>query len=230
MPKSNKPGWVDWAKSPAREILLIDLEPPNGYLFLNPSQSAKNLWDNRYRKMPEFQHVVYDQYAERLKDHFARATKEWERSAEEEKAFKRDRELYPRKSKNIRGEPVFDIHPAKEMLRKCVKEKAHENMKPKELRETNPEFMAFKPRIFRHRIYQEVRFQKYCNYLESERERKKEEKKLAEKKRVAAEKKRVEEEKKRIEGEVEKRVAAAAAAMSNQMDLEVDEDYSMEIE
>ena len=52
MPRSNKPGWIDWVNSAAREIMLEDLLP-DGYLFGKNDMSASLAWEH-YRKMPEF--------------------------------------------------------------------------------------------------------------------------------------------------------------------------------
>eukprot|EP00957_Ditylum_brightwellii_P172210 13109602-Ditylum_brightwellii.AAC.1 len=52
MPKSSKPGWIDWVNSAAREILLEDLEP-GGFLRDKNHMPASEIWEF-YRKNPEF--------------------------------------------------------------------------------------------------------------------------------------------------------------------------------
>lgn len=78
-------------------------------------------------------------------------------------------------------------------------------MEPRHFQLTRPEYQEFDADIFRQRIYQEVRYQKYCNYLEDARFKKrnkyrekkaKEKRELEEKKTKAEEKKRKAEEKK----------------------------------
>eukprot|EP00957_Ditylum_brightwellii_P084813 6449065-Ditylum_brightwellii.AAC.1 len=61
MPQSNKPGWIDWVNSPAREIILEDLYP-GGFLHNRSHLSASELW-KFYRKLPEFKEppIVFDQ-------------------------------------------------------------------------------------------------------------------------------------------------------------------------
>ena len=52
MPRSNKPGWIDWVNSAAREIILEDLLP-DGYLFGKDDMPASVAWEH-YRDMVEF--------------------------------------------------------------------------------------------------------------------------------------------------------------------------------
>jgi hypothetical protein len=94
------------------------------------------------------------------------------RSSAELQALNKDRKLYPRQSHNHRGEPVFDLSPAKALLREDVKNKLHTTMSSSELRATSPEYMCFKPKKFKDRIPQEVKTQKFLHHLELQRSRK----------------------------------------------------------
>ena len=85
---------------------------------------------------------------------------------------------YPRKLKNERGELVFDLHPAKMMLRHDVRNGRHEKMTPGQLQDSRAVYEPFFKEIFRQRIYQEVRYQKYCNWLEDKRTKKQQKFKL----------------------------------------------------
>ena len=80
-----------------------------------------------------------------------------------------DRKLHPRQSRNDRGELVFDLHPAKKLLREDVKAGAHVGMAPKQFQETRAEYQEFDRDIFRQQSYQEERYQKYLNWLEEKR-------------------------------------------------------------
>ncbi len=73
---------------------------------------------------------------------------------------------------NNRGEPVFSQHSAHHLLREDVKNKKHEGMPPSSFQMTRPEYMHFKPRIFKERIYQEVWREKFINHLEQDRAQK----------------------------------------------------------
>jgi hypothetical protein len=55
---------------------------------------------------------------------------------------------------------------AKELLQEDVKNKVHETMAPADLQASRTPYHPFKPDIFRKRIYQEVRRQKFLFYLQ----------------------------------------------------------------
>ena len=80
-----------------------------------------------------------------------------------------DRQLHPRQLTNHRGELVFDLHPAKLLLCEDIKAGAHVEMVPSKFQQTRVEYKEFDPDIFRQRIYQEERYQKYQNWLEDKR-------------------------------------------------------------
>lgn len=166
------PGWIDWFNSPAREIIMEDLQ--EGILSLDENvTSAEEAWDTCYRHIAEFSSVVFDQFKARLKDNRRQVQALLNRSEMEARALVHDRQLYPRQMHNDRGEPVFDLREAKEFLRKDVKANRHITMKPSEFQRTRTAYMAFKPRIFKDRIYQEVRRKKYLYYLEKKHAEKK---------------------------------------------------------
>jgi hypothetical protein len=96
-----------------------------------------------------------------------------EASLWDEAAFHHDRQLMkPQGTHNHRDEPIFDRSPAQELLRQDVKDRQHEDMSPMDLWKSRPEYMVFVLKIFRQRIYQEVRLQKYWNHLEDKRDEK----------------------------------------------------------
>jgi hypothetical protein len=72
-------------------------------------------------------------------------------------------------SHHQRSEPVFDLSPAKLLLRADVMEGKHHRMTPTELKNSRIEYRPFKAKKFKHRIYQEVRRQKFINYLNLKR-------------------------------------------------------------
>jgi len=93
----------------------------------------------------------------------------------EEAAFQLDRlSLGPQGTNNHRGEPIFDRSPAKELLRQDVKDGRNVETPPKDLWCSRPEYKVFALDIFRQRIYQEVRLQKYWNHLDDKRKKKEE--------------------------------------------------------
>ena len=201
MPK--RKGWIDWRKSAAREILLEDL-CPGGWLEAidNPLEKAPMIFQVYKHTYEEFEDVEYDQFEARLKDYVRENKKSKERSKEEEKWMREDRKLHPRQTHNQRGEPVFDMDFAKQLLREDVKNNVHLEMMPADLWDLRKEYQKFKPDIFRQRIYQEVRRNKMINHMENKRTKRrqqfqaeKEENKIKEEKKK--EKERLKEEKER---------------------------------
>ncbi len=168
-------GWIDWRNSAAREIMMEDLEP-GGWLYGEDDLDAKLVYDVYKSRQEEFSDVPFDQFEVRYNDATKKAAKRRARSALEEEYLRHDRQLYPRKSHNQRGEPVFDMDTeAKMQLREDVKNKLHKSMSPMELHELRTCYMKYKLCIFRPRIYQEVRRIKFLNHLEKQRKKKRKE-------------------------------------------------------
>jgi hypothetical protein len=172
MPKSRRPGWIDWAKSAAKQIILDDLD--RGVLPVDEAElSAEEAWDLVYSQMYEFirpETVVFSQFKERLRDHRKKQGALVTRAAWESEALAHDRRLFPRRTENNRGEPVFDLSAAKLLLRADVAEGKQNRMTPGQLQKSRVEYEPFSTVKFKHRIYQEVRRQKFINYLNMRRE------------------------------------------------------------
>ena len=165
---NKKPKKINWMGSAARQILLDDLQPPHGILVGKDDVPAVHLW-KFYKTQPGFEKVPYKQFCVRLRDHRNQMSGNYLLSCREEEFLGRDRKLYPRQTVNNRGEIVFDLHPARDLLRQDVANKLHLTMKPSELRRTRPEYKVFKKKIFKHRVYQTIRREKFINYLEHKR-------------------------------------------------------------
>jgi hypothetical protein len=161
----------DWRNSKARMILISDLESTLLPLHDN-EMSAEVAWNQVYKTMVEFENVPFDLFAARLKDHRKQVNARLATSLAEEQALAHDRRLYPRQTHNHRGEPVFDLSPAKEYLREDVKNKVHTTMSSLAFQESRPEYRGFKRSKFRDRIPQEVKREKFVNYLDSQRSKK----------------------------------------------------------
>ena len=170
MPQKQKPGNIKWPKSEPRNIVLDDLL--KGVLPVDAKElSAEDAWELSHKNMVEFKDVPFEQFKNRLRDHRRQMKNGLQRDNIEEEALQHDLKLYPRQLKNSKGELVFDLHPAKILLRKDVTERKHLMMKPMELQETRPEYLLFDRRKFKERIYQEVRRVKYINWLEIQRKK-----------------------------------------------------------
>jgi hypothetical protein len=126
---------------------------------------------NFYKDLPAFQNVLFLQFQERLAGHQMRSARQRQHAARGLEARQVDRLIHPRDTKSPRGEPVFDLHPAQRILRMDVGNGVHKSLTPSKLQASRPAYQEFKPRIFKHRIYQEVRRQKFLYYLQLEREK-----------------------------------------------------------
>lgn len=170
-PRERRQGWVDWAKSTAKKIVMDDLE--QDLLPLDEDvMSTEECW-NIYKQYPEFVGIQFSQFRLRLADHREQVRKIKNVSSYDEESFQRDRMLHPKKNRNQRGELVFDGSTAQQRLVEDVKDKKHKRMSPTTLYYSRPEYQAFSLDKFRARIYQEERRRKFIFHLEVERAEKK---------------------------------------------------------
>ena len=140
-------GWVKWATSAAKEVLMEDLQP-GGMLHQMDDVTAAEAWEF-YSSLPEFEGVQKDQFMIRLKDHRAQNNKMRARAMEEEERWRHDRRLHPRQATNERGEPVFDMDPAKQLLRTDIQAGMYEKFKtPAKLWASRTEYKKFSLKIF----------------------------------------------------------------------------------
>jgi hypothetical protein len=155
---------------PARAVIMQDLRP-GGPLYQRDNITAEEIFP-WYKQLPAFSDVVFDQFKPRLKDHPLAATKSTHLAIQEQQYFEHDRRLYPRQSHNERGELVFDMHPAKLLLREDMKSNLHITTykTPAQLQASRAEYKLFKANKFAEHIRQEIKLQKYFNYLTLKRE------------------------------------------------------------
>ena len=122
-----------------------------------------------YSQMAEFVPVAFSQFKERVKGHRKQCRAQITRSDLELEVLAHDRQLFPRQMVNHRGEPVFDLLAAQLLLRADVKEGKHLRMTPSQLQLSQAAYAPFDPRKFKHRNDQEVRREKFLNYLAKKR-------------------------------------------------------------
>lgn len=175
--RPSNPNWIDWRKSQAREILLEDLE--SGVLPLEADYvTAQVAWETMYVNLPEFLNVVFSQFEARLKDHRKQVSRRRQATETQLHAFRHDRRLYPRQTHNQNGERVFSLSAAKPLLKEDVVDEKHLQMTVEALRNSRPEYREWSLAIFRRRLHQEIRTQKWFYYLEWKRAKKKQERGL----------------------------------------------------
>jgi hypothetical protein len=149
---------------------MEDLRPGRP-LYLRNNIPAEDIFP-WYKQLPAFEKVVFSQFEARLKDHRIAAAKDVHRAMQEQQYFEHDRSLHPRQTHNEKGELVFDMHPAKLLLRQDIENKLHLTTynTPGKLQASRLEYMLFKPQKFGGRIWQEIKLQKYLHYLKLKRE------------------------------------------------------------
>ena len=123
---------------------------------------------------PQFvkEKVVFSQFRERLRDHRKRMSEKHTRAAEEMQNLLHDRALYPKKTHNHHGKPVFSCSPAAPLLEQDVKEKNHKSLSLGAFHHSRTEYKSFDRDVFNHRILQQEKREKFMNYLEYKREEK----------------------------------------------------------
>jgi hypothetical protein len=167
-----RPGWIKWVKCAAKHIIMDDLLC--GILPLGDEEmSAEEAWELQYEHMAEFirDGVVFSQFKAGLADHRAKVVKDMTRSTYERDALTHDRLLHPRQMMNHRGAPVFNLLPAKLLLREDIKDRKHLRMSPSQLRQSRIAIYGmFGLSEFKRRIYQAVRREKFINWMDDKRQ------------------------------------------------------------
>jgi hypothetical protein len=139
---------------------------PGGIPHRRDHISEAEVWEF-YKTLPQFNNVVESQFEVRLKDHRTKASEYLHQALQEEQYFARDQLIYPRQSHNERGESVFDLSPAKALLREQdISNGVHTIMSVARLQNFRVRYHPFKPKIFKDRVHQAVRLSKYISYLE----------------------------------------------------------------
>ena len=162
---------VDWKTSAARQVILDDLA--EGILPVDATAlPPREAWEEVYKNMVEFAGVPYTQFRTNLNNHRKQYRRKRENEAFDAEAVVHDRNLHPPQLLNRRGKPVFYLSDAQRRLAKDVKKKWHLKYKPCELRRKRQVYRQFELAVFRQRIYQQVRREKFENHLEEQREKK----------------------------------------------------------
>eukprot|EP00980_Cylindrotheca_fusiformis_P018858 scaffold6293_cov120-Cylindrotheca_fusiformis.AAC.3 len=179
---------IDWGKSAARMIILYDLESSR-LSTDNDEDPPSEVWEEIYSKLEEFEDVPpYWQFEENVIKLRKAHDKSIDKSLQEDLILADDLAKNPTTTHNARGEPKFYLTRAKQLLRHDIEKKNHVGLTASDFQQTRVEYHPFEKRKFRERIRQEIRFQKYRNYLQDKRmnklaKLKKEEKEKKEKKK-----------------------------------------------
>jgi hypothetical protein len=144
---------------------------PGGPLFQRDNVPAAGILTWYKNKHPnQFDGIVLEHFEARLKGHRKEGLEEYTTAQEEMEYLTHDQKLYPgRATHNHRGEPIFDMSAAKELLRADVKNREHEDKTARQLQLTRDEYKQFHRTVFQNRVLQEIRRSKYIHYLQLKR-------------------------------------------------------------
>ena len=148
--KKKKPKWKN-SKARAMLVRMLMDKQSNVHKMTSKEIQASHKW------FQEYDPTSFNRYVRDLRKV---STKKVAVVVEDNDIIKRELNRFPRPSKTIRGEPFWDNHPAKLLLREDVKAGKHLEMKPKLLRQTRSEYKEFSLETFRAHVYQEKRHQK----------------------------------------------------------------------
>ena len=112
-------------------------------------------------------HPFENRFPERLEAILQEVERDQERAEAEKQAMLKDRQIFPKKPTNHRGEPRWEGSEAERLLKLDIDANMHQLMKPKELRTTRPEYEEFLLTTFRKHIHQETRSRKFIEYCKA---------------------------------------------------------------
>ena len=148
--KANEPKPPPWGTSIAKErlkkILIDDLD---GKINAMDAAAVQML-------SPLFGYYPKDRFKDNLENLKDSILREKTAVKNDEEFFAHDKQLIMKTKKRFdRGYPPWETSQAKKLLRKDVGGKKHDNVFPKKLWETRPEYMMFPLHVFRGHIHQE---------------------------------------------------------------------------
>ena len=126
--------------------------------------SADKAWYSYYSHLEEFKDVPLEQFREQVSAHHRKQVNgDLGRAIMEEAYYVHDRRLHPQRTTNGRGELVFDLHPAKLLLRDDVANNRHVGLRPSQRWSKREEYMEFDLPIFKECIYRDHGKQNICS-------------------------------------------------------------------
>lgn len=176
-PRRRRKGFIAWATSESKQILVEDLEA--GLISLDESvHSTEYVW-NIYKETPEFksEKVLFDQFKDRLKDHRKQVQIKDNAHEVEAAALAHDRLITAKPTLNERGEVIFYLTEGHALLKEDVANKMHETLGIAGLYNSKEQYQIIPLVKFKDRVYQAIRREKFINWLEYKR-MKKEEKRI----------------------------------------------------
>ena len=179
---------IPWEYHPVKAFLLNKLVE-NDFPADPKKMAPFDVW-NKYCDEDIFEGMEYNStFTRRLLSLRKKFIEGKNRANDDLEAFKIAKTNHPPPSINHRGEPQWNGSDAQRWLKVDVREKKHDNLKPKEMWESRAEYQEFYLWTFRDHIYQEIKLEKYLRYLKEKDKKKQNEVKEKAKKKIEKQKK-----------------------------------------
>ena len=147
----------DWRTSPAKAFLLKCLMDDKSKIHALTAEEI-------YKIHPDFKLYAYKNFETNLANLKAAVNKIKKYNEEDERDFNQQQLMFPRKPHTSRGEPFWDTHLANQSLQEDVKSGKADEMVPRKLWETRPEYREFSKKVFGQHVKQEKRSQREKPY------------------------------------------------------------------
>jgi len=155
---------ISWSCSLAKKLLEDDLNSGAIPDEMDPKEV--------YVQRAEFSEFPYDRFRSNLRALRKNILQKKSNSVADYDSLVHDRKLYPKPSRNCRGEPRWEGSVAEIKLREDVLQGKHQEMCPKELYYSREEYYSSYPLgVFRKHIDQEKRRLKFIAYLNAKEEK-----------------------------------------------------------
>ena len=155
-PKKKNEEDPGWRKCEAKKLLAKDI--------IDGVIDDDLPWQEVFWWRPEYAATAYSKFSGRLSRLRGQFFSAKQRALSDDKALKHDRKLFPVKTSDERGVDRWEGSGAQSWLRQDVSDGLHQTMKPRKLYDTRPSYQQFSIDVFREHIYQEQRFQKFCQW------------------------------------------------------------------
>lgn len=154
-------------------------------ISLDDTDTAEELYEGMYKHTPEFiaEQVTLEQFKLRLKNHRVQLQQKLTTPSWEMAALAHDRAIFPQKTHNEKGEKIFYLTEAMNLLKEDIEQGLHLTMTPSQLKAKRTEYDEFSLEVFDRRVRQAIRKKRLINWMndqweEKEKARKERRKKL----------------------------------------------------
>ncbi|CAB9527363.1 unknown protein [Seminavis robusta] len=167
-----------WTKSKAKDTLYDMIV--TGKVPSKEEITPKELFEQYLKHLPEykyFQDYTALGFASKLGYLRDKAAERQDRSRDDAKALEHDRLIYPPRTEDTKGRPIWEGSPAQEQLRKDIKAGKQKDLFPRHLYESQQVYYEnYDLDFFRNKIYQVEKAMKRVAWVKATDEKKKKKK------------------------------------------------------